>query len=151
MSFSTDFLSGTVVKRSIPLAARTTSAEVVVGAAINIDGVEEIVNSLSASVVAAGSIKIQDVQFADDSGFSVNVATFISNDYLNKNDRMSAVSAIDQTILTAAGDVKLSLANLALNNQKWYRVRALASTGTPNTTAEVQTVLSYGDKPQIAS
>jgi hypothetical protein len=151
MSFSKDFLSGIVVKRSIPLAARTTSAEVIVGASINIDGVEEIVNSISASVVAAGSIKIQDVQFADDSAFSVNVATFISGDYLNKNDRMSSVSAIDQTNLVAAGSAKLSLANLALNEQKWFRVRALASTGTPNTTAEVQTILSYSNKPQIAS
>jgi len=146
---SKDYLSGVVLKRSIPLAQRTTSAQVVAGAAIDITGVEEIVNVISASAVAAGSVKIQDVQFADDSSFTANVTTFTSDDYLRKDNRSSPTSAIDQTNLTAAGSRSLSLANLALESQKYFRVRTLASSGSPDVTFEVQTLVSYADKPQV--
>lgn len=148
---SKDYLSGAIVKRSIPLAQRTTGAAVTAGAAIDVTGVEEIVAVLSASALAAGTVGIQDVQFADDSSFSVNVTTITSDDYLRKNNRSSSTSAIAQTVLSAAGSAKLSLANLALGTQKYFRVRAVQSAGSPDATFEVQTVLNYGDKPQIQS
>lgn len=142
-------LTGVILKNSIPLAQRTTSAQVVASSAIDISGVSEIKNFLYASAVAAGSVKIQDIQFANDSSFNVNVSTYTSDDYLNKNDRMSATSAIDQTSLSAAGTKSLSLKNLAKDGQKFYRVRTLASTGTPDVTFEVKTILLYLDQPQI--
>lgn len=142
---------GVIVKESIALANRTTGAGVVNGAAIDVTGVKEIVHVINATAVAAGSIKIQDVQFANDSSFSVNVSTFTSDDYLIKNDTMSATSAINQTTLAAAGSSKITLRNLALGAQKYMRVRAVASAGSPDTTAQVVTVLSYGDAPQVQS
>ena len=148
---SKDYLSGAVVKRSIALAQRTTGAAVTAGAAIDITGVEEIVHCISASALAAGTVGIQDVQFADDSSFSVNVTTVTSDDYLRKNNRSSSTSAIAQTLLAAAGSAKLSLANLALGTQKYMRVRAVQSAGSPDATFEVQTILNYADKPQIQS
>jgi hypothetical protein len=148
---SKDYLSGAIVKRSIALAQRDTEDAVTAGAALDITGVEEIVHVISASARAAGSVKIQDVQFADDSSFSVNVATFTSDDYLRKNDRSSSTSAINQTSLAAAGASKLSLANLALDGQKYHRVRTVASASASDVTYEVQTVLNYGNKPKIQS
>ncbi|MEY2868975.1 MAG: hypothetical protein RIR01_1451 [Bacteroidota bacterium] len=142
-------LTGVILKRSVALAQRTTSAQVVAGVAINISGVSEIKNIISASAVAAGTVGIQDVQFADDSSFSVNVSTFTSDDYLGKNDRTSSTSAIAQTLLSAAGSKSLSLKNLALNNQKYFRVRTVASSGSPDATFEVQTILQYLNEPQV--
>lgn len=146
-----EHLTGVILKNSIALAQRTTSAQVVAGSAIDISNVAEIKNFLYASAVEAGSVKIQDVQFANDSSFTENVSTYTSDDYLNKNDRMSATSAIDQTILTAAGTKSLSLKNLAIKGQKYFRVRTLASTGSPDATFEVKTILQYLDSPQIQS
>lgn len=142
-------LTGTKIVRSIALAQRTTSAQVVAGAAINITNVDEIKHFISASAVAAGTVGIQDVQFANDSSFSVNVTTFTSDDYLNKNDRDSSTSAIAQTVLSAVGTKSLSLKNLALGEQKYMRVRSVASSGSPDATFEVQTILSYLDEPQV--
>lgn len=142
-------LTGIKIVRSIALAQRTTSAQVVAGTAINITGVDEIKHFISASAVDAGTVGIQDVQFANDSSFSVNVATFTSDDYLNKNDRDSSTSAIAQTVLSAAGTKSLSLKNLALGEQKYMRVRSVASSGSPDATFEVQTILSYLDEPQV--
>lgn len=142
-------LIGVKIVRSIALAQRTTSAQVVAGAAINIVGVEEIKHFISASAVAAGTVGIQDIQFANDSSFSVNVSTFTSSDYLEKNDRSSSTGSIAQTVLSAAGTRSLSLKNLALNGQKWSRVRTIASSGSPDATFEVQTILSYLDEPQV--
>jgi hypothetical protein len=144
-------LTGVKIVRSIALAQRTTSAQVVAGAAIDITGVDEIKNFISASAVAAGTVGIQDVQFADDSSFSVNVSTFTSDDYLNKNNRMLSTSAIAQTVLSAAGSKSLSLKNLALATQKFFRVRTVASSGSPDATFEVQTILSYLDEPEVQS
>lgn len=144
-------LTGAILKRSIALAQRTTSAQVVVGAAIDITGVDEIKNFISASAVTVGTVGIQDVQFANDSSFSVNVTTFTSDDYLNKNDRFNSSTAIAQTVLSAAGSRSLSLKNLALGSQKFYRVRAVVSSGSPDVTFEVQTLLSYLDQPKVQS
>lgn len=148
---SKDYLSGLIEKPSIASAQRTTGGAVTAGAAIDISGVEEIVHFLHASAVAAGTVGFQDVQFANDSSFSENVSTFTSDDYLRKNNRSSSTSAIAQTVLSAAGSTKLSLPNLALGAQKYMRVRAVQSAGSPNATFEVKTVLNYGNKPQIQS
>lgn len=142
-------LTGVILKHSIPLTQRTTSAQVVAGSAIDISGVSEIKNYLYASAVASGSVKIQDIQFAEDESFGANTSTYTSDDYLNKNDRMSATSAIDQTSLSAVGTKSLSLKNLAKNGQKFFRVRTLASTGTPDATFEVKTILLYLDEPKV--
>lgn len=142
-------LTGVKIVRSIALAQRTTSAQVVAGAAINIKGVSEIKNFLSASAIAAGTVGIKDVQFANDSSFSENVSTITSDDYLGKNDRSSSIGAIAQTVLSAAGARSLSLKNLALNGQEYFRVRTVASSGSPDATFEVQTILEYLDKPQV--
>lgn len=142
-------LTGVKIVRSIALAQRTTSAQVVAGAAIDVSGVDEIKHFISASAVAAGTAGIQDVQFADDSSFSVNVDTYNSDDYLNKNDRSSSTSAIEQTVLSAAGTKSISLKNLAKDGQKYHRVRTVASSGSPDATFEVQTILEYLDKPQV--
>jgi hypothetical protein len=142
-------LTNVKIVRSIALAQRTTSAQVVAGAAIDITGVDEIKHFISASAVAAGTAGIQDVQFADDSSFSVNVSTYTSDDYLNKNDRASSTTAIAQTVLSAAGTKSLSLKNLAKGTQKYSRVRTVASSGSPDATFEVQTILSYLNAPQV--
>lgn len=144
-------LTGVILEHSIALAQRTTSAQVVAGSSIDISGVSEIKNYLYASAVAAGSVKIQDVQFADDSSFSSNVSTYTSDDYLNKNDRMSSTSAIEQTSLSAAGTKSLSLKNLAINRQKYFRVRTVASSGSPDATFEVKTILLYLNQPKVQS
>jgi hypothetical protein len=144
-------LTGAILKRSIALAQRTTSAQVVAGAAIDITRVDEIKNFISASAVAAGTVAIQDVQFANDSSFSVNVTTFTSDNYLNKNDGFNSSTAIAQTVLSAAGTRSLSLKNLALGSQKFYRVRTVASSGSPDATFEVQTLLTYLDQPKVQS
>lgn len=142
-------LTGVKIVRSIALAQRTTSAQVVAGAAIDITNVDEIKNFISASAVDAGTVGIQDVQFANDSSFSVNVTTFTSDDYLGKNNRSSSTGAIAQTVLSAAGTKSLSLKNLALGDQKYYRVRTVASSGSPDATFEVQTILNYLEEPQV--
>ena len=148
---SKDYLSGVIVKRSIALAQRTTSAAVTAGAATDITGVEEITCVLSASAIAAGTVGIQDVQFADDSSFSVNVDTYTSDDYLRKNNRAGSATAIAQTVLSAAGSAKISFVNLAKGTQKYFRPRAVQSSGSPDATFEVQTVVSYADRPKIQS
>jgi len=146
-----DNTSNVIVKRSIALAQRTTGSAVTAGAAIAIKGVERIVHVLSASARAAGTVGIQDVQFANDSSFTENVSTYTSDDYLNKNNALSSSSAIAQTLLSAAGSAKVSLANLAINGQEYMRVRAVQSSGSPDATFEVQTVLFYADSPKIQS
>ena len=148
---SKDYLTGQILERSIPLASRAVSAALTVGEVKNIVGVEEIKIILSASAHTSGTVAIQDVQFADDNNFTTNVTTFTSDDYLRKNNRNSSVSAIAQTVLGAVGGTQLSLANLALGSQKFFRVRVIQNVGISNLTFEVQTTFSYGDKTQIQS
>jgi len=52
-------------------------------------------------------------------------------------------------VLSAAGSKSLSLKNLALGAQKWFRVRTIVSSGSPDATFEVQTILNYLDKPKV--
>lgn len=144
-----NFLSGIVVKNSIPLAQRAVAAAVTNGSAIDITGVEALLFSINATARVSGSVKIQDIQFANDSSFAVNLITYTSDDYLNKNNSLLATSAIDQTSLAAAGSAKISLTNLAKNGQKFARVRTVASAGASDLTFEVQAVLDYADKPKI--
>jgi hypothetical protein len=144
-------LRGVILEDSIALAQRTTGNAVVAGAAIDITGVDEIKHFITATAVAAGTNGIQDIQFANDSSFSVNVSTFTSDDYLNKNDGSSSTSAIAQTVLSAAGSKAISHKNLALGEQKYMRVRLVASAGSPDVTAKVDTLLNYSNQPKIQS
>lgn len=144
-------LTGAILKNSIPLAQRTTGNALIVGAAIDITGVDEIKHFITATAVAAGTNGIQDVQFANDISFSVNVTTFTNDSYLNKNDRLSSISAIAQTVLSAAGTKAISHKNLALEGQKFSRIRMIASSGSPDVTAKVDTLLLYLNQPKIQS
>jgi hypothetical protein len=142
-------LTGVILKSSIPLTQRTTGAAVVNGTAIATAGVDEFKHFINATARAAGSNSIQDIQFANDSSFTVNVDTYISDNYLNKNNRASATGAIAQTVLSAVGGSSLAHKNLAKNGQAYMRVRLVASAGSPDVTAEVKTLVSYLDKPQV--
>lgn len=144
-------LRGAILKHSIALTQRTTGNAVVVGEVIDITGVDEIKHFITATAVAAGTNGIQDVQFANDLSFSVNVTTFTSDDYLNKNDSLSSTSAIAQTVLSAAGTKAISHKNLALGEQRYMRVRMVASSGSPDVTAKVDTLLNYLNQPKIQS
>ena len=144
-------LTGVILKNSIALAQRTTGAAVILGAAIDITGVSEIKHFINATAVVAGNNSIQDIQFANNDSFSENVDTYTSDDYLNKNDRFSSISAIAQTTLTAPGIKTISHKNLAKKGQRYMRVRMVASSGSPDVTAEVKTILLYLDQPQIQS
>ena len=142
-------LTGAILKPSIALAQRTTGAAVVNGNAISTVGVDEFKHFIAATARAAGTNGIQDVQFADDSSFTVNVDTYTSDNYLNKNDRDSATSAIAQTVLSAVGGSCLAHKNLSKNGQQFMRVRLVASAGSPDVTAKVDTLVNYLDKPQV--
>lgn len=144
-----NYISGLVVKNSIPLAQRAVASTVTSGTAIDITGVESMLFCINATARASGSIKIQDVQFANDSSFSTNVITYISDDYLDKNNSLLATSAIDQTSLAAVGSSKIYLSNLAKNGQKFVRVRTISSATASDVTFEVQAVLDYANKPKI--
>jgi hypothetical protein len=142
-------LTGEILKTSIVSAQRTTGSAVIAGAAIDITGVNMIKHFILASAVAAGTNGIQDIQFANDSSFTVNVDTYTSDNYLNKNNNFSSSSAIAQTVLSAAGSKSIAHKNLAKNGQKFMRVRMVASSGSPDVTAEVKTLLLYLDQPQV--
>ena len=77
------------------------------------------------------------------------IINFRKFNYLNKNDRDSATSAIAQTVLSAVGGSSLAHKNLAKNGQEWMRVRLVASAGSPDVTAKVDTLVNYLDKPQV--
>tara|TARA_R110000868_G_C10972986_1_gene771151 strand:- start:40551 stop:41003 length:453 start_codon:yes stop_codon:yes gene_type:complete len=146
-----DTTRGSVIESSIPLLQRAVASAVTVGAAINVTGVQAILHTIKASAVAALTVGIQDVQFANDAGFTTNVSTYTTDDYLNSNDQDSASSAIVQTLLAAAGSSKLSLVNLAKNGQEFMRVRAVQPAGTPDATFGIETLLVYGSEPKIQS
>jgi len=95
----------------------------------------------------AGDVKIQDIQFADDSGFTTNVETFATDDFLLPNDRYNQDdSAVDQTLLASVGRKKLSLGNLALNSQTFARVRLL-SANSADLVANVELIASEDKSP----
>ena len=142
-------LTGVILKNSVTLAQRTTGAAVVAGVAIPTAGVDEFKHFINVTARAAGTNGIQDVQFANDSSFTINVDTYTSDNYLNKNDRDSATSAITQTVLSSIGTKSISHKNLAKNGQEYMRVRLVASSGSPDVTTEVKTALLYLNKPQI--
>lgn len=121
---SKDHFFGTRVATALASAARSAAA-VQTGAAIDVSNAKSIALIHEVTAFTAGTAGIQDVQFADDSSFTVNVSTYTSDDLLLKNDRSSSTSAIEQTVLGATGRRKLSLQNLAVNSQKWMRVRGV--------------------------
>jgi len=142
-------LTGVIKKIGLVSTASTAEEATIHGSAILITGVQEIKAFIDVTAYTTGSVKIKSVQFADDSSFSVNPSTFTSDDYLNKNDRKSATSAIDQTSLSATGTKSISLKNLALNNQKYFRVNFLTGIADTALTFKSEVLLSYLDEPQI--
>lgn len=142
-------LTGIIKKVGLVSTASTAEDTAIPGSAILIEGVKELKVFLDVTTWVSGSVKIKDVQFADDSSFSVNVSTYTSDNYLNKNDRKSSVSAIDQTSLNAVGTKSISLINLALNNQKYFRVNFLTGAVNTDLTFKSEVILEYLDKPQI--
>lgn len=145
-------LTGVIKKVGLVSTASTAEDATINGAAIIIDGVKEIKVFLDVTAHAGGannSVKIKNVEFADDESFTVNKTTFTSDDYLNKNDRLSSTSAIDQTLLNAIGTKSLSLKNLALDNQKYFRVNFLTGSTSVDLTFKSEVILEYLDKPKI--
>jgi len=142
-------LTGVIKKIGLVSTASTAEDATINGSAILITGVQEIKAFIDVTAYTTGSVKIKDVQFANDSSFSVNPSTFTSDDYLNKNDRKSATSAIDQTSLSATGTKSISLKNLALNDQKYFRVNFLTGSVDTALTFKSEVLLSYLDEPQI--
>ncbi len=142
-----DHFFGTRVETALATAA-LSSAATQTGVAIDISNVAAIAFVEHVSVFATGTFGIQDVQFADDSSFTTNVVTITADDFLMKNDRSSATSAIAQTVLAATGRRKLSLENRAVNSQKWCRVRTV-TTGTVSLTASVIALLEFNDQPAV--
>jgi len=144
-------LTGVIKKIGLVSTASTAEDATINGSAILITGVQEIKAFIDVTAYTTGSVKIKNVQFADDSSFAVNPSTFTSDDYLGKNDRISSVSAIDQTSLGAVGTKGISLKNLALNNQKYFRVNFLTGSVSTDLTFKSEVILEYLDKPQIQS
>ena len=142
-------LTGVIKKIGLVSTASTAEDATIHGSAILITGVQEIKAFIDVTAYTTGSVKIKSVQFADDSSFSVNPSTFTSDDYLNKNDRKSATSTIDQTSLSAIGTKSISLKNLALNDQKYFRVNFLTGSVDTALTFKSEVLLSYLDEPQI--
>lgn len=138
-------------KSATALAPATiSSAAVQNGAAISLEGVSAIKFVLDVYSRVNGTIKIQDVQFANDSSFTENVSTFSADEDLLKNDVMSSVSAIDQTILSAVGKRAIRLDNKAIKGQKFVRVRT-ETTGTVNLGAQVWAELRLDESPVVQS
>lgn len=144
-------LTGIIKKVGVVSTASTAEGDTIAGSPILIEGVKELKVFLDVTTWTSGSVKIKNVEFADDSSFTVNLSTFTSDDYLNKNDRISSVSAIDQTSLGAVGTKCISLKNLALNNQKYFRVNFLTGAVSTDLTFKSEVILEYLDKPQIQS
>jgi predicted secreted protein len=142
-----DHFFGTRVETALATAA-LSSAATQNGVAIDVSNVAAIAFVEHVSVFSTGTFGIQDVQFADDSSFTTNVVTITSDDFLMKNDRSSATSAIAQTVLAATGRRKLSLENRAVNSQKWCRVRTV-TTGTVSLTASVIALLDFNEQPVV--
>ena len=144
---SRDHFFGTRVSTALASAA-LSSAAVQTGVAIDVSNASSIALVEEVSVFATGTFGIQDVQFADDSSFAVNLVTITSDDFLMKNDRSSTTSAIAQTVLAAVGRRKLSLENKAINTQKYMRVRTV-TTGTVSLTAGVIALIEENEKPVV--
>jgi hypothetical protein len=130
-----------------------SSAAVQSGAAIDLTDVVELKFVLDLVSRTDGSTKIQDIQFANDSSFSVNVSTYTANADLIKNNSSSSTSAIDQTSLAAAGKSAVSIENKAINGQKYARVRTSTTVGDAavNLVSQVVAIVTYSKSPVIQS
>lgn len=138
-------------KSATALAPATiSSAAVQNGVAISVDGVYSFKFILDLYARTNGSIKIQDIQFANDSSFTVNVSTYTADEDLLKNNVMSSTSAINQTALSAVGKSTIRFDNKAINGQKFARVRTV-TTGTVNLGAQVWAELLMDSAPVIQS
>lgn len=145
---SKDHFFGTRVATALASAARS-SAAVQTGVAIDISNAKSISLVHEVTAFTAGTAGIQDVQFADDSSFSVNVSTYTTDDLLLKNDRSSSTSAIAQTVLGAVGRRKLSFQNLAINSQQFMRVRGVTVGGSVGLTNSIIALMEEKIAPVV--
>ena len=124
---SRDSFINTRVATAYASTAISSSDGVKTGAAIDITKAIGLKLVLEVSAWTAGTIGIQDVQFANDSSFTENVTTITSDEILMKNDRSSSTSAVAQTVLGAVGRRTICIENRATNGQKYARVRGIAA------------------------
>lgn len=121
------------------------------GVAIPLGKAVSLAFFLEVTAYTTGDIKIQDVQFADDQAFTLNVDTYSSDDILLKNDRNDQVTtAVEQTLLAAVGTRKLSIENRALNDQAFVRIRTITA-NTASLTANVKVVIGESVSPVVQS
>lgn len=128
-----DYFSGVKIFDSIT-PQNIASATVINGSAIDlsVDGPQSLVAFLNVYTWVSGDIQIQDVQFDSVNTFdSADLSTFGASEVemLLKNDRYSDVDALTQTLLSGVGVAKIGIPNLAINGQKFCRVRCV-TTGT---------------------
>lgn len=130
-----------------------SSAAVQSGSAIDITDVVALKFVLDAVSVTDGTVKIQDIQFANDSSFTENVSTYTSDLDLIKNNSSSSTSAIEQTLLSAAGKSAVSIENKAVNGQKYARVRTVTVVGDSavNLVSQVFAEIAYNYSPVVQS
>lgn len=130
-----------------------SSAAVQTGAAIDLTDVVGIKFVHDVVSRTDGTSKIQDIQFANDSSFTVNVSTFTADTDLIKNDSASSTSAIAQTSLSAAGKTAVSIENKAVDGQKYARVRTVTTVGDSavNLVSQVFAEVVYSKSPVVQS
>ena len=133
-----DYFSGVKIFNAVT-PQTLSSATVTNGSAIDLstNSPQSLAVFLNVYAWTSGTIKVQDVQFDTVNTFnSANLSTYSITEVENllKNDRYSAVDAITQTSLSAVGITKIGVPNLAINGQKFFRVR-LVTTGTVNLNA----------------
>jgi len=148
-----DYFSGVKIFNAI-IPQTLSTATVVNGSAIDlsITSPQSLVAFLNVYAWTSGTIKVQDVQFDTVNTFnSVNLSTYgiAEVENLLKNDRYSEVDAITQTQLSAVGIAKIGIPNLAINGQKFCRVR-FVTTGTVNLDAYAFIAIANNETGLIA-
>lgn len=130
-----DYFSG--VKIFNALTPQTLSSATVVNGSVidlSITSPQSLVAFINVYSWISGTLKVQDVQFDTVNTFnSANLSTYdiTKVEFLLKSDRYSNVDAITQTQLSAVGIAKIGIPNLAINGQKFFRLR-FVTTGTVN-------------------
>jgi len=152
MSNSRNYFDRTKLVTALAYGTRS-SAAVQTGSAIDVTDAVALKFVLDAVSVTDGTVKIQDIQFANDSSFTTNVSTYTADADLIKNDSTSSTSAIEQTLLSAAGKSAVSIENKAVNGQKYARVRTVTVVGSSavNLVSQVFAEIAYNYSPVVQS
>lgn len=147
---NTDYFYGSRFVFPLPAVA-LTSATVTNGVAISLDKATTFAYCLKVTNWVSGSVKIQDIQVADDNAFTTNVVTFSASSNPNQvigNDHSQVVDAFTQSLLSANGEKAIYFRSLGINNQAFVRAR-LVSTGTVDLTAQVVGIKLETEAPII--